>query len=143
MYAHTRFFKTIICCWIFRLFQVFLIINYDKMNTSWLFFLGAHSKLFHWYKFLHMLLLNQRYECIRLLIHNPKLPPLSYKRKKSTALQWRTTHTTANPKDLTGKYLHLWGLEKVDMGIWSMKWKLYQSALLPDGLTIMEKWNFL
>lgn len=32
-----------------------------------------------------MLLLNRRYECVRLLSHNPKLPPLSFKRKKPTA----------------------------------------------------------
>lgn len=32
-----------------------------------------------------MLLLNQRYECVRHLIHNSKLPPLSFKRRKSNS----------------------------------------------------------
>ena len=51
------------------------------MDTLWLFF--AHIlNLFHWYKFLDMLLLDQKYECVKLLIHNSNFPPLSFKKKK-------------------------------------------------------------
>lgn len=38
--------------------------------------------LFHLYKSLDMLLLDQKYECISLSIHNSNIPPLSFKRKK-------------------------------------------------------------
>ena len=38
--------------------------------------------LFHLYKPLDMLLLDQKYECVSLSIHNSNIPPLSFKRKK-------------------------------------------------------------
>lgn len=62
-----------------ELSSFFPIINDDERDTLWLFF--THILNFFHYLDLDMLLSDQKYECVKLLIHNSNFPPLSFVKK--------------------------------------------------------------